>query len=120
MVTTTYQDNDMIGFLRSLTVKERESLGHRVGTTGAYIVSLIYKQGKSRNLPLLAEIHRMTNGRVDMTYMMEDSYGMKLDWITLRDILLDKFPPNKYLSHEAIAQAKEEMSKADASAELVD
>ena len=109
-MTTTYQPNDLIGFLKSLTVKERESLGHRVGTTGAYIVSLIYKGGKSRNLPLLAEVHRMTDGGVDLCHMMEASYGMKLDWITLRDILLDKFPPNKYLSGGQVAEAKEEMA----------
>ena len=103
MSATEYQPNDLIGFLRSLSVKEREALGHRVGTTGAYIVSLIYKGGKSRNLPLLAEVHRMSNGRVDMTALMEESYGIKLDWVTLRDILLDKFPTNKYLSHQEAA-----------------
>lgn len=103
MPGTEYQPNDLIGFLRSLTVKEREALGHRVGTTGAYIVSLIYKGGKSRNLPLLAEVHRMSGGKVDMTAMLQDSYGIDIDWVNLRDILLDKFPSNKYLSHEEIA-----------------
>lgn len=78
---------DIPQIIRSMTTRDRELLGHRIGTTGQYITSLVYKHVGRKNLPLMIELHKATNGAFDFTEKLNETYKGGIDWEYVRDVL---------------------------------
>lgn len=76
---------DLQTWIKSLSQLKRDELARNAKRASTYVTSIAYKNFKSTSLPMAVEIHRMSEGKLNLQDMVYG--GQDVDWSYLRDIL---------------------------------
>lgn len=76
-------------YLKSLSQRDRELLGHMVGYSGAYVTTLSYRKGNlAISLALAVAIDKISKGELDFRTMILRSEDV--DWEYVREALNER------------------------------
>lgn len=71
----------LIEYIKGLSTKERETLGHIGGTTGAYITSMIYRKAETTSLAVAVAVDKHSGGKMDFRTLMNRAEDVDWDYI---------------------------------------
>lgn len=76
---------DVIEYIKGMSLRERETVGHMAGTTGASLTQLIYRSKGNVSFPIAVALDKHSGGKLDFRKLV--SRAESVDWDYVKDAI---------------------------------